>query len=248
MFMKTLAFLAAMLGSDEGRSAPPAQPAPVRVAQATAAPARTASAVVDRVQAFYRDTQQLSAVFRQTTRNETFGKTSTSDGRVYLKKPGKMRWDYYSKRNKNEVTKSQMSDGDTLWVVDMKGKWYYRQNLADSALPVAVTFLTGKGNLKSDFNAKMATSKKYGGKNDIVLELTPKKPSAQFKQLFLVVDPGNYRVKQSIVINAAGDVNQFAFYEPNTKKAVADTTFVFNPKSSAARGFREIKPEQAPKQ
>ncbi|HLU68744.1 MAG TPA: outer membrane lipoprotein carrier protein LolA, partial [Kofleriaceae bacterium] len=90
MFMKTLAFLAAMLGSDEGRSAPPAQPAPVRVAQATAAPARTASAVVDRVQAFYRDTQQLSAVFRQTTRNETFGKTSTSDGRVYLKKPGKM--------------------------------------------------------------------------------------------------------------------------------------------------------------
>ena len=34
----------------------------------------------------------------------------------------------------------------------------------------------------------------YGGKTDHVLKLTPKAPSAQYKLLYLVVDPGTSRV------------------------------------------------------
>ena len=245
MFMKTIAFLTALAGADEGRKTPPPAPVAVKVAQASPA-ANQASTIVNEVQRFYRSTQQLTAKFRQTTMNKTFGIPKANDGRVYLKKPGKMRWDYFSKRNKNEVVKSQMSDGKTLWVVDHTGKWYFDEPLSNSALPVAVTFLTGTGDLNKDFNARMDTSGRYGTKGDHVLLLTPKKPSAAFKQLFLVVDPGNYRVKQSIVINAAGDTNQFAFYEPDTRKSVAATWFVFNPKAAATKAYRKIQPNQAP--
>jgi outer membrane lipoprotein-sorting protein len=138
-----------------------------------------------------------------------------------------------------------MSDGKMIWAVDINGKWYYKQNLAQSTLPVAVTFLTGKGDLGKEFDSKLLTGTKHGGPNDKVLELTPKKPSAQFKTLVLVVDPANYRVKKSIVTTATGDTNEFAFFEPDLAKAVADTWFVFNPK--AVKGFREIKAEDAPK-
>jgi outer membrane lipoprotein carrier protein len=246
MFLKTIAFLAALAGADDGRSSapPPRAPAATRVAQAPAAP--SATRIVDRVQEFYRTTKHLSAKFRQTNVNATFGKTAISDGRVYLKKPGKMRWDYFSKRNKNQVSKTQISDGKTIWAVDFGGRWYYKESLSQSALPVAVTFLSGSGDLKKDFHAKLDKSGKWAGsKTDHVLELTPRQPSAQFKELFLVVDPSNYRVKHSIVINAAGDVNQFSFYEPNTARVLADGSFVFNPKSKAAKGFREIQPTQA---
>ena len=62
----------------------------------------------------------------------------------------------------------------------------------------------------------------------------------------LVVDPASFRVKKSVVTNAGGDTNEFNFYEPDTSKAVADSWFVFNPKAAGAKGFREIKAEEAP--
>jgi outer membrane lipoprotein carrier protein len=225
---------------------PPAQPSkPAAAKQGKPAASPEAQRIVDAVQKFYQDTPQLTATFRQTTVLGAFGKTQTNDGTVYLKKPGRMRWDYTNKRDKKTVSKSQMSDGKTIWVVLVQDKQYFQQSLKDSTLPVAVTFLTGKGDLKSEFNASLDTSGQFGSKSDKVLHLTPKKPSAQFKDLYLVVDPQNNRVKQSIVINAGGDVNKFQFFEPDTNKKVADTWFVFNPK--VARGFRQIQPPKEPR-
>jgi len=226
-----------------------AQPAEKAPAQPTAGAIRiapnAADAVVKGVQNFYKSTNQLTAKFRQSNYNKTFGMPTVNDGKVYLKKPGKMRWDYFSKRDKSKVSRSQMSDGKMIWAVDINGKWYYKQSLAQSTLPVAVTFLTGKGDLAKEFNARVVTDSQHGGAGDKVLELTPKKPSAQFKTLVLVVDATNFRVKKSIVTTATGDTNEFSFFEPDLAKAVADTWFVFNPKT--AKGFREIKAEDAPK-
>lgn len=240
MEAKVLTFVLALFAGGDGSTAA----APARVAQASAPAAGAAEAgkIVDAVQKFYQDTPQFTATFRQTTVLGTFGRQQTNDGKVYLKKPGKMRWDYVNKRDKKTIAKSQMSDGNTIWVVSVQDKQYFQQSVGESSLPVAVTFLTGKGDLKREFNAALDTSGQYGGKTDRVLHLTPKKPSAQFKDLYLVVDPQNYRVKQSIVVNAGGDVNKFQFFEPDTSKPVADTWFVFNPKAPAARGFRRIEP------
>ncbi len=262
MTVKILAFLLALFGGGAGSGSPvvaqaqPAkqqQPAAKQPAPPTAkkpAPPAASSAealkIVDAVQKFYQATPQLTATFRQTTVLGAFGKTQTNDGHVYLKKPGRMRWDYTNKRDKKSISKSQMSDGKTIWVVLVTDKQYFTQSLKDSTLPVAVTFLTGKGDLKSEFNAALDTTGQFGSKTDKVLHLTPKKPSAQFKDLYLVVDPQNNRVKQSIVINAGGDVNKFQFFEPDTTKTVADAWFVFNPKAPAARGFRQIVPPKEP--
>ena len=75
--------------------APPAQPAIVEVAApaVTAAPSNKANDVVDQVQKFYANIKQVTAQFRQSVTYDTFGSTKTSDGQVYIQKPGKMRWD-----------------------------------------------------------------------------------------------------------------------------------------------------------
>lgn len=208
----------------------------VRVAAADDA----AADIVRKVQTFYTKTKTLSAKFRQIVTNKVFGDKRVSDGRVWIKKPGKMRWDYKGK--KLAVEKSFISDGTTLWAVEHDNKQAATRSLKETTLPVAVTFLYGKGDLMRDFSPKLDNSGRYGKKSDYVLELTPRIPSAQYKKLYLVVDRSDYRVKQSIVINASGESNHFMFFEPNTKRPVKDSWFTFNP--SAHRTYRLVKPDE----
>ena len=200
------------------------------------ATADDASAVVDKVQEFYKDVKQVTAKFRQTVKNATFGKTTTSDGKVWIKKPGKMRWDYYSKKKKKggksvvETIKTFISNGTYLYVIEHQNKQVIEKNLEKSMLPTAVTFLYGKGDLKKDFDAEIDTSGDYGTKDDIVLKMNPKVESAQYSVLYLVVDKTNYRVKESVVIDSAKNVNHFRFYEPDFDTEIKSTLFVFNKK------------------
>jgi len=251
MLKEALLALAMMFGGNADSTSTPIVPAPLApsspsVQSGTPAPVRVATRlspqdVVTRVQDFYTGTRQLTALFRQTYTNVTFGKESVSDGKVWIKKPGKMRWDYKGKKIK--VKKSFISDGTTLWAVEHDNKQVFIQDLKDNMLPVAVTFLYGQGDLSRDFSPALDASGTYGTRGDYVLELTPRTPSAQYKKLYLVVDPGNFRVKQSIVIEASDNVNHFRFYSPNTRRQVQDTWFSFNVKKFTS--YRVITPENA---
>jgi outer membrane lipoprotein carrier protein len=204
----------------------------------TSAPPLTADAVVKKVQTYYASTQKLRAKFRQEYTNTTFGRTSTSDGLLRIAKPGRMRWDY----DKPE-TKYFISDGTVLWVYEPESKQAIEQQLKDQILPVAVTFLYGKGDLAAEFSAALAPGK-YGDKDDLCVELTPKKPEAQYKKLWLVVDPGDFHVKQSIILEASDNLNHFTFFDItlNAKaENILDKTFKFTPPA----GVKVVKPEQA---
>ena len=56
-----------------------------------------------------------------------------------------------------------------------------------------------------------------------MLKLTPKKPSAQYKTLYLVADPTQFRVKESVIIDASNNVNHFQFYAPDFEKPIDAT-------------------------
>jgi outer membrane lipoprotein carrier protein len=229
-----LAFVPLVGAPTAGSAAAPA-PAP--------APARSASEVVAEVQKFYASIKQVTAQFRQSVTNNTFGSTKTSDGTVWLMKPGKMRWDYVEKKQgKTKVKKSFISNGSYLYVVEHDNKQVVKKNLQNDLMPVAVTFLYGKGDLQKEFTPEIDKSGKYGAKGDILLKMTPKLPSAQYKNLYLVVDPGNYRVKQSVIIDSSNNVNQFMFFAPDFEKALKETIFEFNP--SSVKNYRVIDADQ----
>jgi outer membrane lipoprotein-sorting protein len=199
---------------------------------ADAQPAPNAATVLSNVQQFYANTNQLTAHFRQTVTNATFNTSKISDGQLWVSKPSSLRWDYMAKRNGNAVvTKSFVFDGTTFWYIDHANKQIVQNQLQSSVLPAAVSFLTGGSALSSQFSVALNTSGKYGGQAAIVLELTPNQPSAQYTQLFFVVDPSNWRVKESIVIDSNGDTNDFSFYTPDLTSAVKSWWFQVNPSS-----------------
>jgi outer membrane lipoprotein carrier protein len=217
--------------------APAPAPAPqsfVATAPLVAAPATpsTAAQVVDRVQQFYAGIKQVTASFRQAVTNDTFGSTKTSDGTVWIMKPGKMRWDYLEKKKTGvEVKKSFISNGTYLYVVEHDNKQVVKKSLQQDLMPVAVSFLYGKGDLKAEFNAEIDRTGKYGEKDDLVLKLTPKQPSAQYKNLYLVVSPGDFHVSQSVIIDSSNNVNHFRFFAPDFDKPIKDSYFEFDERS-----------------
>lgn len=246
----------AMLGLVSPAAPAPQAPAPMQPAIVTAvaaplgAPApvpaaapSSASDVVDKVQKFYAEIKQVSAQFRQSVTYDTFGSTKLSDGTLIIQKPGKMRWDYLEKKkDKVSVKKSFISNGSYLYMVEHDNKQVVKKNLQQDLMPVAVSFLYGKGDLKAEFNAELDKTGKYGGKEDLVLKMTPKKPSAQYKNLILVVSPSDFHVTQSVIIDSSNNINHFRFFAPDFQKSVKDSWFEFDEKS--VKNYRIVDADQ----
>jgi outer membrane lipoprotein carrier protein len=192
-----------------------------------AAPDSSAAAreIAEKVQKFYDRTQDFKADFRQTQINPTFGRKVVFDGLVRFKKPGRMRWDY-----KTPEKKLFVSDGKVLWVWEPEDNQAFKQNLADSKLPTAVTFLVGQGRLDKEFDITLAPA---GGDaieaGDHALKLTPKAPTAQYKYIVLDVDPKDFHVKQSFVHDTQGNINQVAFRNVALNTKIPDGVFVWAP-------------------
>ena len=205
---------------------------------APASPVQSAAQVLAAVQKYYVTTQKLKADFKQRYTNTVFGTSSESLGTVMIKKPGKMRWDYSKPDEKFFI-----SDGELLWVYEKATAQCFKQSLKDQILPVAITFLYGQGDLGRDFNAELDPGK-YGSRQDLVLELTPKHPSAQYKHLWLVADPTDFHVKESIVQESSDNVNHFTFtnIRLNDQAKFEDKHFKFVP----PKGVKIVEPPKQP--
>ncbi|HEY3805663.1 MAG TPA: outer membrane lipoprotein carrier protein LolA [Kofleriaceae bacterium] len=233
----SMIFLAVALA---GASPVAAQPAP-------AAPS-SPNAIVDQVQKFYANINQVTADFQQSVHNAQFGTDKTSAGTVWLKKPGKMRWDYLEqKAGKTLLKKSFISNGTTLFDVEPDNKQVIKKNLTNDVMPVAVSFLYGKGDLKAEFNAQLDTTGGYGEKGDYVLKLTPKQASAQYKNLYLVVDPKDFHAKESIIVDSSNNVNHFQFHRPDFEKPIKDSAFEFDQRAVPSYQIIDADQPQKPK-
>lgn len=210
---------------------------------AAAQPAQpTPATVLANVQKTYATAKDVSADFAQTVTNTTFGKTSTTSGKLFLSKP-KFRWDYVNA--KSAPLRTFLYDSVDLWIIDHGNKQVIQEKVAQSSLPAVVAFWTGSGSLAKDFNVALAKPGTYGAAGSTVLELTPKQPSAAFTKVFFVVDPKTSTITQSVVINSNGDTNSFTFTNVDTNAGLKPTLFQFNMKSVPT--YKLVKPAaQAP--
>jgi outer membrane lipoprotein carrier protein len=181
-----------------------------------------AGQVVERVQEFYEDTKDYQARFKQVYKNKLMNETKKSTGKVYIKRPGKMRWEYEKPSEKLFV-----SDGETLWVYEKEAQQVYRQKLAESDLPTAIAFLMGEGDLAEDFDYKLIENDKAAAKGLLVLQLVPKEPTTHYKKLLFMVDDGTFQVRRTIIIDASGNTNSMRFSKVKTNKGLSDAEFDF---------------------
>lgn len=180
--------------------------------------------VVEKVQKRYDAAADFRARFGQTLTNVAFGRKNTQGGEVLFKKPGRMRWNYTQPEPKTYV-----ADGSTLWLYEPEDKQAFKQDLKSSQLPAALAFLTGQGSLTAEFDVTLAGRTPYGGPADYVLSLVPKEPQAQVKSIVFVVDPTTFNVRESVITDAQGNVNDLVFSDIRVNTGIPDATFRFTP-------------------
>ncbi len=194
------------------------------VAQAQEKKPESAATVVARVQKYYDATRDLRAKFDQQLESPSRAPSKAS-GDVWLKKPGKMRWDY-AKPDK----KLMVSDGSTLWVYEPEDEQAYKQDLKGSALPAQVSFLLGEGKLDKEFDASLT---KVDGlqPDELALKMVPKVGTTAYRYLVFVVDEKTGQVKKTIIYGQDGSTNKLSFVDVQQNKGVDDGKFKFSPPS-----------------
>ena len=212
---------------------PATSPTPKAEANAATAPSQAKGtgktdakldALVDSIQKTYDGTRTFKGQFLQRYTYTLLHRTQESKGSVVFEKPGRMRWDY-----KEPQAKSFIVDGKSLWIYQPVDKVaYVNACFQQDGLTASVAFLWGQGKLKEQFDISWFDGV-FGDKSDHHLLLSPRSANSIFARLILVVDPKSSRVKQSIVVDPAGNVNQFVYSGLSFNAPVDASTFAFTP-------------------
>jgi outer membrane lipoprotein carrier protein len=180
-----------------------------------------AQEVAAALQKKYDGIRDFSADFTQITEGGVLRrKAVTERGTVFVKKPGRMRWNYKSPEEKVFV-----SDGRQLQLYVPADKQVVISELpADDRATSAVLFLMGRGSLTRDFNVSYG---KGGTESTYVLRLEPKTRQAEYDWLQLTVDRASLQIKELTAGDAQGARSTFQFTNFKENPGVADKTFAF---------------------
>jgi outer membrane lipoprotein carrier protein len=189
-------------------------------ATASAASADVRS-IADAVDQHYNHLHTLQCQFTEIYSGA--GIERTESGTLWLKKPGKMRWEYRSPRAK-------------LFVGDGKEAWFYvpgerqvrrteMRKLDDLRSPLA--FLLGKTKLEKELRGlSPAPDLQPVDPGDVLLRGVPKAMSGRVNQVLLEITPKS-RIERIVIQEADGSTTEYRFSDLKEDLQIADSQFQF---------------------
>lgn len=167
--------------------------------------------VVKQLQARYEKTKDLQADFTQKTRIEGFERPVTSSGKVYIKKPGRLRWDYLDPANEEIYVNH---DDVKVYVPEHKqvlvGKL---TQMAASKAPLEL--LQGAAKLDESFEIEPTAGKERGVGGIRLITLIPKakdqESTRSLQRIVVEVFPKTYYIRTVSLHEISGNVATFEF-------------------------------------
>ena len=180
-------------------------------------------AIATAVDAHYNHLRTLEAEFTELYRGS--GMERTESGTLWLKKPGKMRWEYRSPKEKLFV-----SDGKTAWFYvpeDRQARKSSAKKLEDLRSPLA--FLLGKTKLEKELRGlSLAPDVEPLESGDVVLRGVPKGLEDQISEIVMEVTPDK-RIARLIMQEVDGASTEYRFSDQKENVAILDARFGFKP-------------------
>jgi outer membrane lipoprotein carrier protein len=176
----------------------------------------------------YNHLRSLQAEFTEVYRGSGIDRTESGTlwlAKGGLKKPGKMRWEYRSPREK-------------LFVSDGKDAWFYipgerqarrteARKLDDIRSPLA--FLLGKSKLEKELQGlSLAPDVAPLAAGDVVLRGVPQALSDRVSEILLEVTP-EHRITRIVMNELDGPVTEYRFNDQKEDEAIPDGRFKFSP-------------------
>jgi outer membrane lipoprotein carrier protein len=198
-------------------------------ATAAVSTAPTLDEAVQRLETTYQGLRDLKADFRQTAVNRTMNQTTEAKGTLYLKKPGKLRWEFATPTPQEIV-----SDGQKLWVYTPVLKQVNVAAAPQALAGPAGSFLQGLGQLREQFEVRFLNPAQPADTDGLlVLNLTPKTPQPLLARLVLSVDPRSWLVRKAVLYDELGNEVRLVFLDVLVNPGLPDRLFVFTPPPGA---------------
>jgi outer membrane lipoprotein carrier protein len=186
-------------------------------------PTGDAQQIAQGVDRYYNDLRSLQTQFTETYRGA--GMQRQESGTLWLKKPGKMRWEYTSPREK-------------LFISDGKVAWFYvpGESRVQKA-PVSkiddlrspLRFLLGKTKLAKELNGlSIAPDVTPSSPGNVVLRGVPRQMQDRISQVLLEITP-DHRIARLSIDEADGSVTEFQFRDQHENVNVSEQRFRFSP-------------------
>ena len=182
----------------------------------------TVSQIASRVDRRYNHLTTLKSQFQESYRGA--GLTRDESGKLWLQKPGKMRWQYEQPSSK-------------LFVVDGKDAFFYvpserqvrrmpAKKLDDFRSPIR--YLLGHTKLQSEFDKLAISSEQPKQAGNAVIEGVPKGMEDRVQRVMLEINPTDQIVRIAIE-EIDGSVTEFTFSDIQENVAVNSSLFHFTP-------------------
>ena len=181
--------------------------------------------VVKRLQTRYEKTKDLQADFTQKTMIEGFERPMTSSGKVYIKKPGRLRWNYL-----DPSTEDIYVQGDDVKVYVPEHKQVLVGKLTQMAASKApLELLQGAAKLEASFDVEPTPGNGRGLGGIPLLTLVPKSHEGDahrnLQKIVVEVFPKTYFIRAVTLYEISGNVSSFEFSSLQFNVGLGDELF-----------------------
>jgi outer membrane lipoprotein carrier protein len=184
---------------------------------------QTADEIVDRIQQKYENLNNFSAQFTQIMVSKAFSRQEIEKGIVYLKRPGKMRWEY-----KEPEKKLMVSDGKTIYWYLIEDKQVQIMNLEEwKSEQTPILYLSGRGKLKEDFDIEKLELMKPLDEGNIQLKLVPLHQESDFQSIMLEINPTRNIVRRMMIVDLLENITDYIFEDIKENQTLSDELFTF---------------------
>lgn len=145
-------------------------------------------------------------------------------GRLLLRKPGRMRWDY-----ETPEVKLYIADGKYAWEYIPAERVAIRTKISETSdLRAPFLFLLGKGNLRRDFSRIEFAHEAPVYVGNRVLRLVPRR-AQEFRELFIELEPERQQLVRLSFLDSNGARTDFLFGNLRENVPIENSLFVFAP-------------------
>ena len=184
---------------------------------------QTAPELASALQRKYDGIKDFSADFTHVYEGGVLRKKITERGRLLVKKPGKMRWDYTAPEPKQFV-----SDGSKMYSYIPQDKQVIVVTVPpEDEATTPTLFLAGKGNLTRDFTPSIVETPAGAPAGSRALKLVPKTRQRDYDWLTLIVDPATLSIRGLVTVDGQGGTSSFSFTNMKENVGLSDKEFAF---------------------
>jgi outer membrane lipoprotein carrier protein len=175
------------------------------------------------LQSWLDGTATLEMRFRQSLISGALGTTASESGRMYLERPGKLRWDYLDPEKKVALL---LGDTTALYLEDERLLSRGRLSKEEGLFP---RLLAGHDRVDELFAATLVATPATGGKGSYRVRLVPKADRGALTEVTLTLRPPAFSIEGAELLDETGNRTSYTFSNMRRNRGLPDGLFAFEP-------------------